>query len=245
MAKETSNQKRDEKDALFQELISVRRVTKVVKGGKNFSFSALAVVGDRSGAAGYGMGKAQEVSKAIKKATDQATKQMVRIPLKQGRTLHHDIKLASGAALVQLRSAPPGTGVIAGGAMRAVFEAFGLQDVVSKSLKSSNPHNLVHATFRALRAVTPPRIVAQRRGKKIGEIFSRKQQNNIKEAEFTPVEQKKVSQKPAASTRSKAAPGKSATSAKAAVSKKSAPAGNKAQPETKSKNVDQESKPKS
>ena len=173
MARETSNQKRDEKEALFQELISVRRVTKVVKGGKNFSFSALAVVGDRSGSAGYGTGKAKEVSKAIRKATDQATKQMVRVPLKQGRTLHHDIKLASGATLVQLRSAPAGTGVIAGGAMRAVFEAFGVLDVVSKSLKSSNPHNLVHATFKALRAIVPPRLVAQRRGKRVTEVFSK------------------------------------------------------------------------
>lgn len=156
---------------LFQELVSVNRVTKVVKGGKRFGFSALAVVGDRAGSAGYGSGKAKEVSKAVKKAMEQATRAMKRVPLKQGRTLHYDIKCSYGAALVQLRSAPSGTGVIAGGAMRAVFEAFGVQDVVSKSIKSSNAHSLVRATFKALNSVVPPRLLAQKRGKRVSDVF--------------------------------------------------------------------------
>ena len=158
-------------EELFQELVSVNRVTKVVKGGKRFGFSALAVVGDRSGSAGYGSGKAKEVSKAVKKAMDQATRSMKRVPLKQGRTLHYDVKCSFGAALVQLRSAPAGTGVIAGGAMRAVFEAFGVQDVVSKSIKSSNSHSLVRATFKALNSVVPPRLLAQKRGKRVSDVF--------------------------------------------------------------------------
>ncbi len=172
MTKNTSGHKKEERNTdLFQELVVVNRVTKVVKGGKRFGFSALAVVGDRKGCAGYGSGKAKEVSKAVRKAMDQATKHMSRVPLKQARTLHHDVKCSYGAALVQLRSAKPGTGVIAGGAMRAVFEAFGVQDVVSKSLKSSNQHNLVKATFKAMHSILPPRLVAQKRGKRVADVF--------------------------------------------------------------------------
>lgn len=181
---------RDKGADLFQELVMVSRVTKVVKGGKNFSFSALAVVGDREGSAGFGKGKAKDVSKAARKAMERATKAMGRIPLKRGRTLHHDIKCRSGAALVQLRAAPPGTGVIAGGAMRAVFEAFGVQDVVSKSLKGGNPHNVVHATFKALQSITPPKLVAQRRGLKIGDLRARPQANRSLSSDASALEAK-------------------------------------------------------
>ena len=182
MTKGTMAQKKDEKTSdLFQELVAINRVTKVVKGGKRFGFSALAVVGDRRGCAGYGSGKGKEVSKAVRKAMDQATKCMSRVPLKQGRTLHHDITCSYGAAKVHLRSAPAGTGVISGGAMRAVFEAFGVQDVVSKSLKSSNEHNLVKATFKALHTIASPRLVAQKRGKRIADVFVSK--NKSKHAE--------------------------------------------------------------
>ena len=152
--------------------VSVNRVAKVVKGGKRFGFSALVVVGDGQGRVGYASGKAREVPEAVRKAMDRASKCMVRIPLKEGRTLHHDVTFSYGAGLVHLRAAPQGTGVIAGGAMRSIFEALGIQDVVSKSLGSSNPHNMLKATFYALRSVRAPRFVAAKRGKRLSDVFS-------------------------------------------------------------------------
>ena len=146
----------------------------MIKGGRRFSFGALVVVGDGRGRVGYGMGKAREVPEAIRKATEKAKRNMVRIPLREGRTLHHDIRGRFGAGRVFLRAAPPGTGIIAGGPMRAVFETMGVQDVVAKSIGTANPHNMVKATFEALRNCVSPRGVAVRRGKKIGEIVARR-----------------------------------------------------------------------
>jgi len=161
---------RDEAE-LIEKLVSVNRVAKVVKGGKRFGFAALVVVGDGKGRVGHGAGKAREVPEAIRKATDDAKKSMVRVPLREGRTLHHDSEGRFGAGNVVLRTAPSGTGIIAGGPMRAVFEALGVQDIVSKSVGSSNPHNMVKATFAALTNAANPRSVAARRGKKVSDIF--------------------------------------------------------------------------
>jgi len=171
---ERSNRDKQEPD-LIRNLVSVNRVAKVVKGGKRFGFSALVVVGDGKGRVGYGSGKAREVPEAVKKAMDRASRNLVRVPLKEGRTLHHDVTYRYGAGLVHLRSAVQGTGVIAGGAMRALFEALGVQDVVSKSLGSSNPHNMIKATFYALTALQSPRMIAAKRGKRVSEIFSNRQ----------------------------------------------------------------------
>ena len=171
---ERSNRDKNEPE-LIRNLVSVNRVAKVVKGGKRFGFSALVVVGDGKGRVGYGSGKAREVPEAVKKAMDKASKSLVRVPLKEGRTLHHDITYRYGAGLVHLRSAVQGTGVIAGGPMRALFEALGVQDVVSKSLGSSNPHNMVKATFYALTALQSPRMVAAKRGKRVSELFFKHQ----------------------------------------------------------------------
>ncbi|MEB3702708.1 30S ribosomal protein S5 [Candidatus Bealeia paramacronuclearis] len=178
MAKEASNERsrRSEREDVehVEKLVSVNRVAKVVKGGKNFRFSALVVVGDGKGRVGYGSGKAREVPDAVRKATDQAKRNMIRVPLREGRTLHHDITGTFGSGRVHLRSAVPGTGIIAGGPMRAVFEALGVGDVVSKSMGSSNPHSMVKATFEALKAIHSPRSIAAKRGKKVSEIISRK-----------------------------------------------------------------------
>ena len=151
-------------------LVAINRVSKTVKGGKRFGFAALVVVGDQKGRVGYGKGKAKEVPEAIRKATEQAKTQTVRVPLKEGRTLHHDINGRHGAGLVVMRTAPPGTGIIAGGPMRAVFEMLGIQDVVAKSIGSQNPYNMVRATVDGLRKEVSPRLVARRRGKKLSEI---------------------------------------------------------------------------
>ncbi|MBV9862445.1 MAG: 30S ribosomal protein S5 [Alphaproteobacteria bacterium] len=164
---------RDEGE-LAEKLVSINRVAKVVKGGRRFGFAALVVVGDRKGRVGYGSGKAREVPEAIRKATEQARRGMVRVPLREGRTLHHDIVSRYGAGRVVVRAARPGTGIIAGGPMRAIFEALGVQDVVAKSTGSSNPHNMIKATFAALGGVTSPRAVAARRGKKVAEILGRR-----------------------------------------------------------------------
>jgi len=161
-------------DELIDKLVHINRVAKVVKGGRRFSFAALVVAGDGSGRVGFGTGKAREVPEAIRKATDQAKKEMIRVPLRDGRTLHHDVEGRFGAGHVVLRSAPPGTGIIAGGPMRAIFEAMGVQDVVTKSIGTSNPHNMVKATFQALVDSTSPRSVAARRGKKVSDIVSRR-----------------------------------------------------------------------
>ncbi len=163
-----------EEVAYIEKLVAINRVAKVVKGGKRFSFSALVVVGDGKGRVGFAMGKAREVADAVKKAFEKAKKCMVRIPLREGRTLHHDVFGRFGAGRVVLRSAVSGTGIIAGGAMRAVFEALGIQDVVSKCIGSANPHNMVRATFDALRATVSPRYIAAKRGKRIGEVTSRR-----------------------------------------------------------------------
>ncbi len=165
---------REEGDDLIDKLVHINRVSKVIKGGRRFSFSALVVVGDGRGRVGYGTGKAREVPEAIRKATDQAKRDMVRVPLREGRTLHHDMEGRFGAGKVVMRAAPPGTGIIAGGPMRAVFETMGVQDVVAKSIGTSNPHNMIKATFEALNDCQSPRGVAARRGKKVGEIVARR-----------------------------------------------------------------------
>ena len=155
-------------------LVHINRVAKVVKGGKRFGFAALVVVGDLKGRVSFGHGKAREVPEAIRKATEAARRALVRVPLREGRTLHHDSIGRHGAGRVIIRSAPPGTGIIAGGAMRAVFEMLGVQDVVAKSLGSKNAYNVVRATFDALKAQESPRLVAARRNKKVADIVSRR-----------------------------------------------------------------------
>ncbi len=160
-------------EELIEKLVHINRVSKTVKGGKRFGFAALVVVGDGKGRVGFGHGKAREVPEAITKATAAAKKKMVRIPLKEGRTLHHDGKGRFGAGKVNLRSAPAGTGIIAGGPMRAVFESLGVHDVVTKSVGTSNPYNMIRATFDALTNQTSPKSVAQRRGKKVADLLGR------------------------------------------------------------------------
>ena len=169
----------DERDSEFiDRLVFINRVSTVVKGGRRFSFAALVVVGDQKGHVGFGHGKAREVPEAIKKATDAAKASLVKVPLKEGRTLHHDIEGRHGAGKVVLRTAPPGTGIIAGGPMRAVFEVLGIQDVVAKSIGSSNPYNMVRATVKALAKINSPRQVAARRGKKVSEVISQRISDN-------------------------------------------------------------------
>ena len=162
---------RDEQDGLVDKLVGINRVAKVVKGGRRFGFAALVVVGDARGRVGFGSGKAREVPEAIRKATESAKRNMIRVPLRDGRTLHHDIEGHYGAGHVVLRTAPAGTGIIAGGPMRAVFETLGVQDVVAKSIGSSNPHNMIKATFAALQRIQAPRSVAAKRGKRVGDIL--------------------------------------------------------------------------
>ena len=156
---------------LVDKLVGINRVAKVVKGGRRFGFAALVVVGDQRGKVGFGTGKAKEVPEAIKKATDDAKKNMDKVPMKEGRTLHHDMKGHYGAGRVVLRSAPSGTGIIAGGPMRAVFETLGVQDVVAKSIGTSNPHNMIKATFEAFNSMNSPRSVANKRSRKVAEIY--------------------------------------------------------------------------
>ena len=160
---------------LIDKLVHINRVAKVVKGGRRFGFAALVVVGDGNGRVGFGHGKAREVPEAIRKATDDAKKSLIRIPLKDGRTLHHEVRGHHGAGKVIVRPAPAGTGVIAGGPMRAVFEALGVGDVVCKSMGSSNPYNMVRAIFDGLENQQSPRMVAQRRGRSVTEIISRRE----------------------------------------------------------------------
>jgi small subunit ribosomal protein S5 len=160
-------------EELIEKLVHINRVSKTVKGGKRFGFAALVVVGDGKGRVGFGHGKAREVPEAITKATAAAKKKMVRVPLKEGRTLHHDGKGRFGAGKVNVRSAPAGTGIIAGGPMRAVFESLGVADVVTKSVGTSNPYNMIRATFDALTDQTSPKSVAQRRGKKVADLLGR------------------------------------------------------------------------
>jgi small subunit ribosomal protein S5 len=172
--REGRGREREERDSEFvDKLVHINRVAKVVKGGRRFGFAALVVVGDQKGRVGFGHGKAREVPEAITKATASAKKKMIRVPLKEGRTLHHDGKGHFGAGLVNVRSAPAGTGIIAGGPMRAVFESLGVADVVTKSVGTSNPYNMIRATFEALTDQTSPKAVAQRRGKKIADLLRR------------------------------------------------------------------------
>ena len=155
-------------------LVHINRVAKVVKGGRRFGFAALVVVGDQKGRVGFGHGKAREVPEAIRKATEQAKRQLIRVPLREARTLHHDVTGRHGAGKVILRAAVAGTGIIAGGPMRAVFETLGINDIVAKSQGTANPYNMVRATFDALKRVDSPRSVAARRGLKVSDLQARR-----------------------------------------------------------------------
>ena len=159
-------------DENVDKLVYVNRVAKTVKGGRRMAFAALVVVGDQRGRVGFASGKAREVPEAIRKATEKAKREMIRIPLREGRTLHHDVRGRYGAGEVVLRTAPAGTGIIAGGPMRAVFETMGIQDIVAKSIGSQNPHNMIKATFAALKTVNSPRMIAAKRGKKVGDVVA-------------------------------------------------------------------------
>jgi len=165
---------REETPEFAERLVAINRVSKTVKGGKRFGFAALVVVGDQRGRVGFGKGKAKEVPEAIRKATEQARRQLIRVPLKEGRTLHHDAQGHHGAGHVVMRTAPEGTGIIAGGPMRAVFEMLGVKDVVAKSTGSQNPYNMIRATLDGLRNETSPRQVAARRGKKVADILPKR-----------------------------------------------------------------------
>ncbi|MGB0907776.1 MAG: 30S ribosomal protein S5 [Maricaulaceae bacterium] len=172
----------EEKNEFVDRLVHINRVAKTVKGGRRMGFAALVVVGDEKGRVGFGKGKAREVPEAIRKATEEAKKTMIRVPLRDARTLHHDMRGRHGAGKIVLRSAPPGTGVIAGGPMRAVLECLGVQDVVGKSIGTSNPYNMVRATFDALKNAESPRMIANKRGKKVGDITGRRGGNAAPEA---------------------------------------------------------------
>jgi len=175
LARGSRDRDREERDSEFvDKLVGINRVAKVVKGGRRFGFAALVVVGDQKGRVGFGQGKAKEVPEAIRKATESAKRSVIKVPLREGRTLHHDVAGRHGAGRVILRSAPAGTGIIAGGPMRAVFETLGIQDVVAKSLGTANPYNMIRATFDALQNEDSPRMVAARRGKKVSEIVARR-----------------------------------------------------------------------
>jgi len=166
----------DARDSEFvDKLVHINRVAKVVTRGRRFRFAALVVVGDQRGRVGFGHGKAREVPEAIRKATEAAKRSLIRVPLRDGRTLHHDVDGRHGAGKVVLRAAPAGTGIIAGGPMRAIFETLGVQDIVAKSLGTSNPYNMVHATFDALKKEDSPRSVAARRGIKVSTLQARRQ----------------------------------------------------------------------
>lgn len=164
-----------EEPELVERLVGINRVAKVVKGGRRFGFAALVIVGDGKGCVGFGHGKAKEVPDAIRKATEQAKRKMIRVPLREGRTVHHDVFAKCGAGKVYIRSAPAGKGIIAGGPMRAVFEALGIQDVVAKAIGSNNPYSMVNATFEALKLTESPRHVAARRHKKVSDIVSNRE----------------------------------------------------------------------
>ena len=182
--RERERGEREERDSEFiDKLVHINRVAKVVKGGRRFGFAALVVVGDQKGRVGFGHGKAREVPEAIRKATDAAKRGLIRVPLREGRTLHHDVIGRHGAGKVVCRAAPAGTGIIAGGPMRAVFETLGVQDVVAKSFGSSNPYNMVRATFDALKHEDSPRAVAARRGIKVSTLQSRRGGADLEAAE--------------------------------------------------------------
>ena len=184
---------------LIERLVGINRVAKVVKGGRRFGFAALMVVGDGRGRVGIGSGKAREVPEAIQKATQQAKRNMVRVPLREGRTLHHDIKARFGAGRVVMRSAEPGTGIIAGGPLRAVFEAVGIQDIVAKNVGSANPYNMVKAALEALKSMESPRMVAARRGRKANEVLGKSAANSKEKADAKP--KKEAAKKTAAKSK--------------------------------------------
>ena len=186
MARSQKNDRRDrdrgrsrEESELIEKLVGINRVAKVVKGGRRFGFAALVIVGDGKGRVGHGAGKAREVPEAIRKATEQAKRQLIRVPLREARTLHHDVTGRHGAGKVVLRAAVPGTGIIAGGPMRAIFETLGVNDIVAKSTGTSNPYNMVRATFDALKQVDSPRSVAARRGLKVSDLQARRGQEAV------------------------------------------------------------------
>ncbi|MDA0369494.1 MAG: 30S ribosomal protein S5 [Proteobacteria bacterium] len=181
MARQNFGDRQDSE--LVDKLVGINRVAKVVKGGRRFGFAALVIVGDQKGRVGWGKGKAREVPEAIRKATESAKRNMIRVPLREGRTLHHDAAGRFGAGRVVLRAAPPGTGVIAGGPMRAIFETLGVQDIVTKSIGTSNPHNMIKATFNALENLMSPRHVASKRNKKVGDIIGRRRDTETAEAQ--------------------------------------------------------------
>lgn len=172
--KEDKREEREEGSEIQERLVAVNRVAKTVKGGRRMAFAALVVVGDGRGRVGLGSGKAREVPEAIRKATEGAKRSMIRVPLREGRTLHHDIEGRFGAGRVRLRTAQPGTGIIAGGPLRAVFEVLGVQDIVCKSFGTSNPYNMVKAALSAFEHMESPRMVAARRGKRVNDILGRK-----------------------------------------------------------------------
>ena len=183
MAKAENRQPREKEESEFiEKLVAVNRVAKVVKGGRRFGFAALVVIGDGRGRVGTGHAKAKEVPDAIKKATDQAKRAMIRVPLRDGRTLHHDLKGHFGAGKVIMRTAPTGTGIIAGGPMRAVFECLGVQDVVAKVTGTNNPYNMVNATLEALKFMQSPRQVASRRGKKVSDVVAQREGTKASES---------------------------------------------------------------
>jgi small subunit ribosomal protein S5 len=174
--RDRDGQGRDRQDSEFiDKLVHINRVAKTVKGGRRMAFAALVVVGDQKGRVGFGHGKAREVPEAIRKATESAKRGLIRVPLRDGRTLHHDVTGRHGAGKVILRTAPAGTGIIAGGPMRAVFDSLGMQDIVAKSLGSSNPYNMIRATFNALKSEDSPRTVAARRGIKVSVLQARRE----------------------------------------------------------------------
>lgn len=175
MARNAPQEQTREEPELIERLVGINRVAKTVKGGRRMAFAALVVIGDGKGRVGYGSGKAKEVPEAIKKATDQAKREMIRVPLREGRTIHHDVRGRDGAGRVLLRSATPGTGIIAGGPMRAVFEAVGIQDIVAKAIGSNNPYSMVNATFAALKEMQSPRHVAGRRNRKVSDIVANRE----------------------------------------------------------------------
>ena len=226
---------REEKDnsGYVDKLVNIGRVAKVVKGGRRFSFSAIVVVGDEAGRVGWGSGKAKEVPEAVRKATDEAKKRMVRVPMREGRTIHHNIYGEFGGSKVFMKPATPGTGIIAGGPMRAVFESMGMRDVVAKSLGSNNPYNLIQATFNAFHNMETPRGIAAKRGLKMNELRDRRISAGVPLAPVSdetteapaakkaaPKKAEKASEKPA----EKKAPAKKAAPKKAAAKKDEAPA---------------------
>ncbi len=183
MAKPENRQPREKEESEFiEKLVAVNRVSKTQKGGRRFGFAALVVIGDGRGRVGTGHAKSKEVPDAVKKATDQAKRSMIRVPLRDGRTLHHDIKGHYGAGRVVMRTAPMGTGIIAGGPMRAVFECLGVQDVVAKVVGTNNPYNMVNATLEALKFMQSPRQVASRRGKKVSDVVASREGTKAGEA---------------------------------------------------------------